>query len=129
MDALAVTFGVRCKDSVLVFGGHLMFFWKFKSPYLPPYMLANMVALIQHEHTRAEHSMPLARTASMTASTFLSRDRTLALRVVDSFHGVFLVNSVRSLAYIHENNHQSRPTECEDEALNAPNMSTEEGRK
>jgi hypothetical protein len=34
--------------------------------------------------------MPLALTASMTASTFFSLARALALRVVESFQGVFL---------------------------------------
>jgi hypothetical protein len=40
--------------------------------------------------TKDLHWTPLARTASMTASTFFRRERTLALRVTDSFHGVFL---------------------------------------
>ena len=40
--------------------------------------------------TSAVHSTPLARTASMTASTFFSRERTFALRVTESFIGIFL---------------------------------------
>lgn len=40
--------------------------------------------------TRAEHCTPLARTASITASTFFRRARTFALRVTESFQGDFL---------------------------------------
>ncbi|THH14717.1 hypothetical protein EW146_g5648 [Bondarzewia mesenterica] len=54
--------------------------------------------------TSAEHSTPLALTASITASTFFKRDLTFALRVLDSRHGVFL------------------PTLTGEVALNAPNM-------
>lgn len=45
------------------------------------------------ERTSAAHCTPLARTASMTASTFFNRARTLAFLVVDNFHGVFLINT------------------------------------
>lgn len=41
-------------------------------------------------HTRALHWTPLTLTASITASTFFSRDRAFAFRVGDNFHGVFL---------------------------------------
>jgi hypothetical protein len=41
-------------------------------------------------HTRDLHCIPLVRTASMTASTFFRRSRMLALRVLESFQGVFL---------------------------------------
>jgi hypothetical protein len=40
--------------------------------------------------TREAVFTPLALTASITASTFFSRERALALRVTESFHGVFL---------------------------------------
>lgn len=44
------------------------------------------------KRTRAEHCTPLARTASITASTFFRRARTFALRVTESFQGDFLSN-------------------------------------
>ena len=38
--------------------------------------------------------MPLALTASITASTFFSRARAFAFRVTDNFQGVFLSQGV-----------------------------------
>jgi len=38
---------------------------------------------------KAPHCTPLARTVSITSSTFFNRARWLAFRVLDNFHGVF----------------------------------------
>lgn len=45
---------------------------------------------LRQMHTREAHSIPLALTASITASTFFSRARAFAFRVADNFQGVFL---------------------------------------
>jgi len=51
--------------------------------------------------TNAAQFTPLALTASITESTFFSRERAFAFRVGDNFQGVFLdfalVNSVQSM--------------------------------
>ena len=49
-----------------------------------------MVDLQRSSPTNAEHFTPLARTASITASSCFNRFLWLALRVTDNFHGVFL---------------------------------------
>jgi len=66
--------------------------------------------------------MPLARTASMTASTFFSRARALALRVTESFQGVFLFHGEQRFREVMCCTHQSKPLRLTPEGLNAPNM-------
>lgn len=71
--------------------------------------------------TRAAHWTPLARTASMTESTRFNRFRWFALRVTDSFHGVFLCISISNAMCVYvKTTYQRRPLKETWEALNAP---------
>ena len=92
MNALPVAFHVWAKNCVLVPCRHFVLFGEFKSTILrkDSKLVTGHPRDIAGRHTRAPHSIPLALTASMTASTFFSLDLAFALRVTDNFQGVFL---------------------------------------
>lgn len=89
MYAFAVSASMGTKDSVFVACRHFVFFWELKRSLLRTNKLESRWEKKKIQ-TREAHCTPLARTASITASTFLSLWRALAFLVIESFHGIFL---------------------------------------
>ena len=77
------------------------------------------------KRTSASHCTPLSRTASITESTFFSRARWFAFRVLDNFQGVFLHADGQSWQGGDEDiiTDQSRPPRFIREAWKGPNIS------
>lgn len=133
MNTLSVASFVSGEYGIFISWWHLVLLRKLKCSCLAKYKCLGTVDCEDgDQHTRAAHSIPLDLTASITESTFLRRARTLALRVGDNFHGVFLAKAKipgrergKSITVMFQTHH-SRPTEFTCVGLKAPpNMVTQ----